>query len=414
MRLRIFLLSSLFIVFANLVLSAQGNLRSSDLADCKIYFKDGSSRRARINEYDLIGRNKIYIEEATELETASIDYVELDSISYFIKSVKSEMAKPIIVVERVMKGKISFYVSPRKGPNNYFYAEKDGSFFQMRKVDRTIRDGSVIVVDEFKSILKSWLLDCPLMGGTTLTNLKLNYKSLMTFFESYNTHCGTLESMERHPPKRVPHAIYGASVGYVNTLTGAAFEKIGASDPAQGNPTGYFFGGSMKINFEKNTRTFLTNDLLFEHLTGDAGVSFANYNYDKTLVLEKSDYSLHYDVQEVSDHFAFGWVGFVRNRFSISAEGGMLFQYRVSNNSKYQIIHSSSFYNYRTVATGSTKELSNYKALTFSPTVNLNFTFGDLTLRCQYAGINVCDTGIDESGYSKRVWLIYYFQRKTK
>jgi hypothetical protein len=387
------------------ILFAQKNRSTDNFSICLVYFKDGTKKEAKINGYKLISKNNIVFDQVNETYGADdIDHIILDSITYFIKRVKAEEQKPVVVVERVMEGKISLYVSARSGPFNNFYIEKGRDFHDLKKTERATANGDVLQIDEYKSIIRGLTRDCNKINDEMMKKVKLDYMSLTGILKVYNSECGVLISIEKEAPKRRPIVTFGVTTGYSNTVPRIGFKDfLDVMSNGSGHVTGYFIGFSTKINFEKHNRTFVTNDFLYEQMSGSGSSFFSYYN------VWSSSVSVTYrQLQEVSDHLAIGWKLFNRKKFSISPSLGFAFQYRISNDTRYHVIDG-----YHNTSSDGTTKNSDSRALSFSPTLNVAFSLENVSLRYQFIGLNFCDTSIEEAGYANRVSLTYYFRKKS-
>ena len=395
------LLNFALIIFLFISIRSNGQTEPTKYTRCEISYKNGSMKKAMIKERDLLVKNKIFLYDKVEpADTTSIDHITIDSVSYFLRRTKG--TRPFIVVERIIEGKINFYMSPRSVSDDRFYLEKDSSFQELRVVIKEL-PGRTISVDEYKSTLSVVTADCPAVRAE-IDNMPFNFKTLRKYIVKYNTQCGWMKSLDKKPITDKGLFLSGITVGFLSSNVKTDFSRFPSFSgspygQSEGTLSGFFLGYSFKRSFGKYSRVSFLNDLLFEQVTGKTSYGALG--------------SVYYDLKEITDHLGIGLSVFKAPKSKVNVDiGAAIFTtYRIVNNSHHDIT-SYKYYNAQTNSfIFDPKNFPvEYSKFTLCPEFYLLGTYRNYGLKYQYVVANVNLPNLD-NGSSSRISFTYYLKR---
>lgn len=309
------ILAFLFAIAPNLCAQTPDRFERS----VQLQMRDGSRRTVVVNAKRLFVNNDFTLLNGSPLNMKYVKTITMDSVTYFVKQI-SNLPETISILERVIEGKISFYISPRVSGNSSMYIEKDSVTYNLRMVKHYVNDRPVNI-KEYVSYLKIFTEDCKTIDQSEVeNNLPLHRKDLKSFISSYNQQCGW-QTPERVKPKRKP-ALSLSVVGGVAVINSPLNYDIWTG---KASLVGFFAGPSIEIKSQTLRAHRLRNDLLFEQLTGEG----------KTEPRPSGRYNIHaYNILQIKNILSANFNIYRTPTMNIELGIGAMFKLQLFNNTK--------------------------------------------------------------------------------
>ena len=311
--------------------------------EAKVYYYNGEQQNAYLLRPLFPSGNKLITKEKGNIWLKDVEKISIDSAEYFYKEIEEREVSSFVPLERIVHGKVSLYRLPTEIENRTFFVEKGDNVRKLQVLRREVDQNTVSRRDQYKSILKAVLHDCPDIGQSQIDKVKLSYSSLKDIVVSYNQACGWSDYIESVSPcvknrigvrllagysfSSIPinYHRYGIGYGYPEILP-ELFAEVNGNKP--------FFG--LGIVF-KGKKLSLSNDIILESFraknTANSTRLRTREQYYQTIW--DVDYQFVYQFLDIRDHLAVRMHFFDREKANMFFGPGLSFNYILSNQSYY-------------------------------------------------------------------------------
>jgi hypothetical protein len=281
---------------------------------------DSSVQSAKVDVKLLVTTNTLaFVEAVRNISLKKVRTVTIDSVTYFVKRI-TNMSDSIKIVERVIEGKISLYVSPKISTRSEMFAEKGETMYELRRLKRNTY-GMAHEIREYASYLKLMSLDCPAIDPEEVEKkLVFSLSAFKKLAGKYNQNCGwQVNTNAIVKPWLVPAVTFGVVAGFLSTNNQFNYDnRTGKS-----SLPGFFAGPSVSLDFRKFQTVRVTYDLLLEKISGEA----------KTTPRQDRHVHTHaFNILQLKQIIAAEIALYSRSKTSVFLGVGTLLQHKLANN----------------------------------------------------------------------------------
>ncbi len=386
------LLATLFLLP---ILAWSQDQSNTEFVKCTIQFKDGTKKVDRISPYSLFIKSQVLSEEKS-IDTSVIDWVEIDSIKYFIKKASNLREDNLKIVEAISIGTISLFRSARQSEKSDILVEKNGIAYQLRVIRSAKWDSpnQIREVKEYLSILMGLTTDCP--GVKSLkANTALEIKEIEKVIVEYNSRCGKQSFQNTRLEKKKNSFSFGVVGGYAFVSNEIVYGQIArkgnfsSSKPFFGIFIGSDFGRYSKFSFE--------NELVYEQIKGQA---FASSSPSSLFLLLEQ---IRYDISQLRNQLGFEY-RFLDKKINLHSGLGVSVKYQLQNNSAIDYYYGTSG--------GFSEAITNPGNLTFSPFLSLRGSAGRFDIRYRVLAFTANLPDFEDIAFEHRLSLSYTLFKK--
>ena len=307
----------------------------------QVYYKDGRLQNDSIYEPFAPSHNRLLLKNNGMIHLDDIDRVSIDSISYFSKEIIDQSHRSFLLLERVIHGKVSLYRTPHKDDRTTFFIEKEGNVRKLQIIQKKIDQHTISRKDQYKSVLRAVLYDCPEVVQDQINQTKLNYSSLKNILTTYNRRCGwsnyvkePVPSSQRNISLHVLTGYSWATIPLEYSLPYIMDARYRGFSEVVSNKMFYGFGLALKVK-----RFSVTNNILLESF--DVEKTYINSRErDREayrMIVWNLENQLVYQFLDIRDQVAIRFHFLERGKVSAYVGLGMSFNYVLSNKSYYAV-----------------------------------------------------------------------------
>ncbi|HYG04599.1 MAG TPA: hypothetical protein VD927_19260 [Chryseosolibacter sp.] len=352
---------------------------------------DSSTRVATVDARLLLTKNTLqFVEQpTTPWKLADVHKLRIDTTEYFVNKLVN-IRDTVKVMERVIKGKINYFISPRLSTSQELFVQKDNAVYELRIVRKYV-DGRTFEVKEYTSYLKHVTMDCKSIDQVKLVNdVALSYPAILKLITRYNNACGWQEQVTNKKQDLKSKLTLGIMAGAVRMANKLSYDKSGILEGKR-TLTGFYAGPSIALEFRKFNDTRVSYDILIEKSTGTGRASASNRNYSE----------IHdYEILNIK-HIIAANVSVSRNHDShVFVGSGIAVHHQVKNHTTW-----------RPSTGGKPRDPFMYHSgkdkFNMSPFAHVHFGFGRFGFRYQAIALSIQMKKIEVFGFEHRLSLHY-------
>lgn len=319
------LLSCLISVATLLPFQVHSQGARNQFKEATIIYKDESRKRVWINSNQLLVKGQLSFRDSANRISSlkGIHSVQIDSTVYVLKSIRNRKDSVAILITAI-GGKVSLYTPPLESGLAALYVEKDGASYElMQKIVE--KDGKKFRRNEYRQFLQTFFADCPAITKRMVDKVPYAETPIMQIVSQYNKACGYENENRKQAYKAKFH--YGLTLEgiYYNSRKGAYLNYFEGDRPA----TGFGLGFYGRLDFARRKTAFLLTELNYDMISGGGQITYwVNVPVYK-IITEDHDF----DIKELRNTYTINFNLTRSENFSLSAGGGILFQYQLSNQS---------------------------------------------------------------------------------
>ena len=247
--------------------------------------------------------------------------IQIDSNVYLFKSIRNRKDS-IAILTTAIGGKVSVYTPPLESGLTAIFVEKGGASYELLQKIVEVNEKK-FYRNEYREYLQSFFLDCPSITKPMLDRLPFVETSIMQIVSLYNQSCGwEKENRSKTYNAKLQFGLELEVIHY-NSSKGASNNYFEGNRPA----SGFGLGVYARLSFARRKTSFLISELTFDQISGGGEISY----YVNVPVYEVITEQHNFDIKEIRNTYS-AYFNIARlGNMSLSAGGGILFQYQLSN-----------------------------------------------------------------------------------
>jgi hypothetical protein len=363
---------------------------TSEMVKSTIQFKDGTTSVEQINPYSLFVKSQILAEKKS-ISVSSVDWIEIDSIKYFIRKVSNIREDTLKIVEAISIGTLSLYRSARHSEKSDILVEKNGIAYQLRVIRSAKWDSpkQIREVKEYLSILIGLTNDCP--GVKSLkANTALEIRQIEKIIVEYNSRCGKQSFQNTRLEKKKNSFSLGVVGGYGFVSNEIVYGQIARRGNFSSSKP--FFGMFIRSDFGRYSKFSFENELVYEQIKGQ---TFATTSPNSLFLLLEQ---IRYDISQLRNQLGFDY-RFFDKKFNMNVGLGVSVKYQLQNNSAIDYYYGTSG--------GFSEAITNPSNLSFSPFLTLRGSAGRFDIRYRVVAFTANLPDFEDIAFEHRFSLMY-------